>query len=76
MMSQEEKATKIKALVTLLDMSMLFSLPRKELIKSKLETLSDDEIMGLGRLLATEHKNRDTLDKALLDKLQEQASKI
>lgn len=59
-----DRELKIKALLNLLDYSLLFPNQIKEEIKNKVNEFSEEDIMNLGTILAYEHENRDALDKA------------
>lgn len=61
-----DREKKIKAIFTLLKFSIIFSRDDKEIISSKISSLSDEDIMNLGKILAYEHNNRKSLDQNLI----------
>ena len=66
-MNLTDKQSKVEAINLLLEYSLLFTLEEKKKIKEKLLTLSDEEIMKVGKFLSTEHVHRDELDKILTE---------
>ena len=61
-----DRPKKINALLTLLKFSTILPKTDKDIIKEKINLFSDDDIMNLGKILAFEHKNRESLDQSLL----------
>ena len=61
-----DRSKKINALLTLLKFSTIFPKTDKDIITDKINLFSDDDIMNLGKILAFEHKNRETLDQSLV----------
>ena len=61
-----DRPKKINALLTLLKFSTIFPKTDKDIIKEKINLFSDDDIMNLGKILAFEHKNRESLDQSLV----------
>ena len=61
-MKLEERNSKIEALLTLLEFSLLFTLEEKKKIKENIQLFTDDEIMAFGRVLAYENNHREELD--------------
>ncbi len=61
-----DRPKKINALLTLLKFSTIFPKTDKDIITDKINLFSDDDIMNLGKILAFEHKNRETLDQSLV----------
>jgi hypothetical protein len=55
--------TKKQALLDLLEFSLLFTQKQRRLLTDNLDKFSDEEINGLGKVLAAEHKDRENLDK-------------
>ena len=61
-----DRPKKINSLLTLLKFSTIFPKTDKDIITDKINLFSDDDIMNLGKILAFEHKNRETLDQSLV----------
>jgi hypothetical protein len=61
-----DRPKKINALLTLLKFSTIFPKTDKDIIIEKINLFSDDDIMNLGKILAFEHKNRESLDQSLV----------
>jgi len=61
-----DRPKKINALLTLLKFSTILPKTDKDIIKEKINLFSDDDIMNLGKILAFEHKNRESLDQSLV----------
>lgn len=61
-----DRPKKINALLTLLKFSTIFPKSDKDIIAEKINLFSDDDIMNLGKILAFEHKNRESLDQSLV----------
>jgi hypothetical protein len=61
-----DRPKKINALLTLLKFSTIFPKTDKDIITEKINLFSDDDIMNLGKILAFEHKNRESLDQSLV----------
>ena len=64
-MKPEERNSKIEALLTLLEFSLLFTLEEKKKVKENIHLFTDDEIMAFGKVLAYEHNHREELDSVL-----------
>lgn len=54
---------KKQAVLDLLEYSLLFNQTQRKAIVDNIDKLSSEEINGLGKILAVEHKNREKLDK-------------
>jgi len=66
-MEKTEREKNIEALYLLLDYSILIPDYFTEELKKNIDKVPDDYIMNLGKILAYEHRNRELLDKKLLD---------
>ncbi len=64
-MNPDDRASKIEAIQTLLEFSLLFSLEEKQKIRSNLDSATDEQLESFGKVLACEHEHRDELDKKL-----------
>lgn len=75
-MTAEERQKKEKALMELLEFSLLFPLPIKTKIIENLGKFSDEQVLAFGKILAIEHYRRGELDEAMRKTLQEQLTKL
>jgi hypothetical protein len=58
---------KIDAIKLLLEFSLLFTEKRKELVLSKLDQFTNEDLDGLGKILSVEHRDRDELNAQMLE---------
>ncbi len=75
-MNIEERTRKIKALLELLEYSLLFPLPLKTKVAENVDKLSDDQVITLGKILAIEHYKRGELDEKMRKTVEEELARI
>lgn len=67
--TQLDRQKKEEAFIKLLEFSLLFTPEDKKTLIMKLSTLSDEDLMAMGRVLALEHQNRDALDERMVKEM-------
>lgn len=70
-MDQRKRSKKIQAIFDLLEFSFLFKADQKKKLHEMIYNFSDEEISGLGKILAYEHRHRKELDEKMLQGIME-----
>ena len=58
--------SKKQALLDLLEFSLIFNQKQRGIIVNNIDRFNEEEIDGLGKVLAAEHNNREKLDKEFI----------